>query len=160
VPVQPQTSGLLIATVASLKLLSASALGMAAFGGLNPTELAQQLQGWGLSPQGIAAILGALTIWPEVRMRARQILEARYARGLLRRRSLFRAALALPFILRPLLTSLLRAAILRAEAWEQRGLLTRLRDRPASRPFTPAGVSLAATAFVWASAALWTRLAA
>jgi energy-coupling factor transporter transmembrane protein EcfT len=158
VPMDSRTAGLLFASITSLKIVAASSLAFAAFGALTPDELAQQLRAWGLGHQAVSAGLGALTIWPEMRMRAMHIVEARRARGLLPRSSLLPAVASLPFVLRSLLTWSLRSAILRAESLERRGLVARIGDRPVATAPRWRGAVLALGAVAWATAAVWMRL--
>jgi len=112
-------------------------------------ELMGVLAKWGVKSDGQILIASAFTVWPELQLRAGQIVTARYARGLVKNRSLLTTARQLPFLLRPLLTWALHTGILRAEMWHQQNLLEKARE--ASPPRN--GTVLGSAVFVIAAAA-------
>ncbi|MBI4026218.1 MAG: hypothetical protein HY360_14620 [Verrucomicrobia bacterium] len=91
-------------------------------------ELMSVLANWGIRGDGQILVAGSLTVWPELQLRAGQIVTARYARGLVKNRSLLTTIRQLPFLLRPLLTWVLHTGILRAELWHQQNLIERARE--------------------------------
>lgn len=89
-------------------------------------DLAQTLTGWGVRGEGLVIVIGAFALLPELRLRADQVLTARYARGFVRKSTMLNRGRQFPHLLRPLFAWALRSAIQRAELWEQRGLVARL----------------------------------
>jgi energy-coupling factor transport system ATP-binding protein len=65
---------------------------------------------------------------PEGQLRAHQIITARYARGLIVKRSRLAALAQLPHVLRPLVAWTVRAALDRADLWIHRGLLEKVQE--------------------------------
>jgi energy-coupling factor transport system substrate-specific component len=115
-----------------------------------PSELLGTFWNWGVRGDYLIVAIGAFTIWPELRLRAEQILTARFARGLMPDRRLVTRLRQAPFILRPLFAWSLRAAIQRSEMWEQRGMLERagrLRRRYAGAGWR--NIALVGLALVW-----------
>ena len=80
----------------------------------------------GLRNEHLVIAISATSTLPLMQATAAQIVEARFAAGLVRSRSFFSTATQLPHILRPLLTQALRLAIARSDAWQQRRLMQRL----------------------------------
>jgi energy-coupling factor transport system permease protein len=95
---------------------------------IEPENLMRTLRCWGLRGEKLIIAMSALVIWTEVKLRADQILTARYARGLVSKPGLVQRAHQLPYILRPLVAWVLRSSIQRSEVWEQRQLLARADD--------------------------------
>lgn len=91
-------------------------------------ELMSLLARWGMRGDSRIFVACAFTLWPELKLRAEQIITARYARGLVRNRSFFSTARQFPYLLRPLLTWSLYAGIQRADMWHQQGLLRRAEE--------------------------------
>lgn len=89
-------------------------------------NLAPTFRGWGLKGDGLVIMLGTFALIPELKLRTEQVLTARYARGLVAKRTFFSRVLQLPYLLRPLLAWVLRSAIQRSENWHQQDILPRL----------------------------------
>jgi energy-coupling factor transporter transmembrane protein EcfT len=125
------------APLAGSRFAAVIALRLAALGGIwqlslltvPPAELPRTLDAWGVRGGLLAVILGAISLVPEMRLRADQIITAREARGLVPNRRLWTRAMELPKLLRPLLAWALRSAIQRSEVWHERDLLSRLARR-------------------------------
>lgn len=83
----------------------------------------------GIRGDTLLIIAGSVALLPEMRLRADQVLTARYARGLLSRRGIARRLGESPRLVRPLLAWSLRSAIQRARHWEQRGIRDQLSKR-------------------------------
>jgi len=75
-------------------------------------------------------VLSTLAIIPELTLRADQVLTARLARGLFGKPTLRNRVTQVPRILGPLVCWTLRSALQRAEIWEHRDLIGRLRSLP------------------------------
>jgi hypothetical protein len=80
----------------------------------------------GLRGEHLIIAISATSTLPLMQTTAVQIIDARFAAGLVRSRSLFSTATQLPYILRPLLTQALRLAIARSDTWHQRNMKQRL----------------------------------
>jgi energy-coupling factor transporter transmembrane protein EcfT len=89
-------------------------------------EVLSTFQACGVRGDAAAVLVGTLAIGPELKLRANQVLSARYARGLVADRRIASSIKQLPFLLRPLLAWVLRSALQRGEIWRQRNLLDRL----------------------------------
>lgn len=96
-----------------------------------PNRLASTLKYWGIKGEGLIVALGCFALLPELKIRAGQVLTARYARGLVPNRSFCTRFRQVPYLFRPLLIWVLRSAIQRSEIWQQRQLVTRIQvDSP------------------------------
>jgi energy-coupling factor transporter transmembrane protein EcfT len=115
------------------------------------SEILQTLRQWGVRGEALAMAAGSLIIWPELRMRADQVLAARYARGLIPNRRLATRLAQLPHLLRPLFAWALRSAVQRSEAWRQRQLVVRLQNHAESQPIQRGvrDVALIVAAILW-----------
>ena len=87
--------------------------------------------------------MGGLSVWAEIKIRAEQILNSRYARGLIPSRSIIARLRQIPHLLLPLLSWTLRASVQRTETWERTGLVenflsvlngSKVRQRPKPIP--------------------------
>lgn len=119
-------SGLHYAVRVSLRLAAIGGVWQLILVSLNLAELVSLLKMTRVSSRGILACSGAISIVPELKLRADQIISSRYSRGFLARGSVISRARQLPFVLRPLLAWTLRSAVQRSDAWRQRQLETRL----------------------------------
>lgn len=81
------------------------------------------LRSWGFKKNAIIIALGAFAVWPEIRLRANQIIEARFARALVPDRKFLSRLKQIPHIMVPMLNWILRSSIQRSEAWHQRHFL-------------------------------------
>ena len=114
---------------------------------------------WGIRKDNLIVAIGAFTVWPELKLRAEQILTARHARGLMRDRRFSTRLRQIPFLLRPLLTWSLRAAIQRSEFWGQRQILSRVAQmRHQGGSSLPANLLTAGAAIIWLGYNAVTRL--
>jgi energy-coupling factor transporter transmembrane protein EcfT len=68
-------------------------------------------------------IVATFVLIPEIKLRSEQIYAARLSRGFMKTRSLWNRLCQLPFLIKPLVIWVVRAAIQRQEHWIQRGLL-------------------------------------
>lgn len=118
--------GVRYAALIALKLTVLAGLFQLCFMSIPQSELLSTFWHWGIRGDYLIVAIGAFTIWPEFKLRAEQILTARFARGLMPDRRLFTRFFQLPYMLRPLLVWSLRAAVQRSEMWGQRHLLDRL----------------------------------
>jgi len=80
----------------------------------------------GLRGEYLVIAISATSTLPLMQTTAAQIIDARFAAGLVKSRSFLSTATQLPYILRPLLTQALRLAIARSDTWHQRGMMERL----------------------------------
>lgn len=160
-PVQsaPQ-QGAIFAAVTSMRLAAVGGLWQLCFLPLDARALATTLRSWGLGGPGLAVALGALTILPEVGLRSRQVLDARYARGLIAGPGWLTRASQLPALLPPLMAWLLRSAVQRGDLWDHRGLVRRLLMIGSSERggWNGAASATVLVAGLWVIAVLVTRL--
>jgi hypothetical protein len=89
-------------------------------------RIIDNLRSVGIGKRGIAIACGVVSVVPELSIRSKQVLVARYARGLMKRRSIFGKLLQIPYLARPLLVWAIRVAIERADSWRQKSLLDNL----------------------------------
>lgn len=118
--------GVKYACLIALRLALLGGIGQLCLSTIPHDQLVITLQSWGLRGDGLVIALGSLTLLPEMRLRAEQVLTARYARGLISDRHILTKIRQFPYLLRPLLAWVLRSAIQRSESWQQRQLLERL----------------------------------
>jgi hypothetical protein len=78
---------------------------------------------WGLNGEALITLLGAFTVWVDMNSRAGKIITARFSRGFIEKRTVFNTAKQFPFVLIPLIISMLRTSTERAELWEQKNIL-------------------------------------
>lgn len=119
-------AGLQFAILVALRLMCASLIAHVTILGIPSKDIPKALAACGAHGALLAAVIGAFALVPEAELRTRQVLTARYARGLSRGRTFWGLATHLPVTLRPVLAWTLRSALHRSEMWSQRGLLERL----------------------------------
>lgn len=113
-------------------------------------ELVQSLAKCGLPVSTITILSSAIITIEDVRRRARQVGEARIARGLLST-SFFGRLRQLASILAPLFVSMIDSSIKRAELWEHR----KLYDRVLSKPQSVAEYSMGLSAIFLCASSCW-----
>lgn len=154
-------AGALYAGLVSMRLVLLGGVGHLCLATIRPERLVPTLKAWGLKGELLVITVSGMTLAQEMRLRGEQVLTARYARGFVARRSLVSDLLQLPFVLRPMLAWVLRAAIQRGEVWQQRGLLERMSVTPPAegRYSLVAGALYLALAVCWFLFAVATRVA-
>jgi len=120
------TEGAAFAGLVSIRLALLGGISQLSLVTIKPDRLLPTLSAWGLRGELLVIAVSGLTLVQEMKLRAEQVLTARYARGFVARRSVLTDLLQLPFILRPLVAWVLRAAIQRGEVWQQRRLLEKM----------------------------------
>ena len=126
VPGSNPEAGVQYALLISFRLAVVGGIFQLCFLSIPQAELLSTFWHWGIRRDHLIVAIGAFTIWPELKLRAEQIITARYARGLLPDRRLISRFRQLPYLLRPLLVWSLRAAVQRSELWDQKRLLDRV----------------------------------
>jgi hypothetical protein len=71
----------------------------------------------GLKGESLITVIGAFTVWADIKRRSEQIIIARFARGFISKRNFINTAKQFPFILVPLIIGILRTSIERSETW-------------------------------------------
>ena len=71
----------------------------------------------GLKGESLITVIGAFTVWADIKRRSEQIIIARFARGFIRKRNFINTAKQFPYILVPLIIGILRTSIERSETW-------------------------------------------
>lgn len=118
------------ACIVSLRLALLAGIFQLCFLSIPKEELITTFRRWGLKGDTLIILVGAFTVWPELKLRAEQILTSCFARGLVtNRRVAARLSLA-PVLMRPLVTWILRASLQRTEMWRERNLLDRFEGAP------------------------------
>lgn len=107
-----------------------------AFLSIEQSKLIYTLKYWGLKGDILYVVVGAFSIWADVVNKADKIVTARYARGLIPNRKFISRIRQVPFVIKPLLTGLLRLAIDRSESWKQRDSLLHMSNFPLSQDNT------------------------
>ncbi len=142
--------GLRYAALIALQLTVFAAVFQLCFLTIPQSQLLVTFWHWGIRKDNLIVAIGAFTVWPELKLRAEQILTARHARGLMRDRRFSTRLRQIPFLLRPLLTWSLRAAIQRSEFWGQRQILSRVAQmRHQGGSSLPANLLTAGAAIIW-----------
>lgn len=125
-PGQPLNSapnaGFAYGAVVSLRLLILGGVGQLCMLTVRANDLPATMRAIGCGSQAIIVMMATFALLPELRFRTDQIITARYARGLVGKRNFLNGMLQVPFILRPLLSWMLRSALQRADAWRQRDI--------------------------------------
>ena len=85
-------------------------------------ELIFTLKKWKLNTNTIILIISSATLLEDIKRRSELIIEARFARGYVGRRTLWNTIIQIPFVLLPLVISILKTADQRAENWQQRNI--------------------------------------
>jgi len=143
-------AGVQYALLISFRLAVVGGIFQLCFLSIPQAELLSTFWHWGIRRDHLIVAIGAFTIWPELKLRAEQIITARYARGLLPDRRLITRFRQLPYLLRPLLVWSLRAAIQRSELWDQKRLLDRVGHiRHAYEGSRLSGAALIGISLVW-----------
>lgn len=138
------------ALLISVRLATIAGIFQLCFLSLPFRELIAVLARWGVKGDSRVLIASAFTIWPELQLRAGQIVTARYARGLVKDRSFTTTVRQLPFLLRPLLTWALHTGLARAELWHQQNLLENASQvSPSRRGSVTADVFYVIAALSW-----------
>ena len=88
-------------------------------------DSAERLVALGLRGNWLVITLSAISTLPLMRLISKQIIDARYAAGMIKSRSIASTIFQLPYIMRPLFTQALRLAVARSDNWHQRDLMGR-----------------------------------
>ena len=107
----------------SLRLLILIGIFQVAFLSISKDTLINQLRTMGFRQDYLLVMVGAYAIWPDMKKRSTQIIEARMARGLIPKMSLYYRIFQIKHILRPLVISTIHNAIVRAEVWSERDII-------------------------------------
>jgi energy-coupling factor transporter transmembrane protein EcfT len=62
-------------------------------------------------------VIGAFTVWADIKRRSEQIIIARFSRGFISKRNFLNTAKQFPHVLVPLIIGILRTSIERSETW-------------------------------------------
>jgi hypothetical protein len=81
---------------------------------------------WRFKGDSLLTLIGAFTVWADIRTRANQIVTARFARGFIGKRNFINTAKQFPYILIPLIIGVMRTSTERVNVWEQREIPKRL----------------------------------
>lgn len=122
-------------------------------------ELFTTLKAWGIRNDGLVIYLGALTIWADVQTKANKIVDARFARGLVKNRSIFQRIRQIPFVIRPLIAGILFSSVERSQSWKQKKLLSKLENlnMVSIRYHYTASVVLILISVIWCIASVYLR---
>lgn len=131
-----QLGGILYVLYIVMRLILMAGL-FQAFLNIDQSKLISNLKAWGLKGDVLYVTIGAFSIWADIISRSDRIVTALYARGLIPKRSFSSRLKQLPYVFRPLLTSLLRLAIERSECWKQRDSLSRIANLPIAKEKYP-----------------------
>ena len=77
---------------------------------------------WGFKGDSLLTLIGAFTVWADIKTRANQIITARFARGFIGKRNIINTAKQFPYVLIPLIIGVMRTSTERVEVWEQRNI--------------------------------------
>jgi hypothetical protein len=76
----------------------------------------------GFKKEKLLTILGSFTVWADINNKADKILTARFSRGFVKKRTLLNKTKQLPYLLIPLIISVMRTSTERAIIWEQKDI--------------------------------------
>lgn len=119
-------TGILYATVTTLRLALLGAVFQATFLSLPMPKLVHLLQSFRVRGRLLAIVVSTLNLWPAFRRYVEQVIAGRCARGLMPNRRLLTRARQVPFAVRTIFISALGHGLERADAWEAGGLINRL----------------------------------
>lgn len=90
---------------------------------IHPDLLIFTLKKWRFNNEALIVTLGAFTVWRDVKYKAEKIVTARFATGLIPKRSFLNISKQLPYVLIPLFIGIIRTSSERAALWEQKNIL-------------------------------------
>lgn len=128
------------------------------FIGLPVSRLVKLLRAWGVKGDALLIVASSLTIWPELRERVDHVVTARYARGLVPKRSIWESMKALPLVLKPVVFNSLHHSIERSEMWQHQRLLDHI-VAPSREPhhFRLGDTFWIALAAAWLLTSVWIK---
>lgn len=86
-------------------------------------QLIYTVKKWGLRGSSLIVVLGAYILWADLQKAANRIVTARLASGAIGGRSKMIMVQQLPFVLLPLVISLLRTATVRSISWKDKDIV-------------------------------------
>lgn len=99
------------------------------------TELTYTFKTWGLRGSTLIVLLGSFTLWADLQKAANRIVTARLASGVVGGRSPWVMVQQLPFVLLPMVISMLRTSTVRSHSWNDKDILELVgRFEPEVRP--------------------------
>ncbi len=90
--------------------------------------LVYNLRKWRFSEEMMLITIGAFTVWKDMSTRMDKIITARFASGIVGKRSFINKAGQVPYLLSPLVIGILRASLERADIWDQKGVLVLIKN--------------------------------
>lgn len=86
-------------------------------------ELIFSLKKWRIKNDTIILIISSVTLLEDIKRRSDIIINARFARGYISKRTWWNKIVQMPYILVPLIISILKTAELKAVNWQQRNII-------------------------------------
>jgi hypothetical protein len=83
----------------------------------------------GIKGESLITVIGAFTVWADIKRRSEQIITARFARGFIGKRSYINIAKQFPYIMVPLIIGILRTSIERSQTWTQWDIVDLINNR-------------------------------
>ncbi len=121
-----------------------------------PTDmLVVTFKKWGFKGDGLLTMVGAFTVWAEVKTKSNQIITARFARGFIGKRNFFNTAKQLPYVLIPLIIGVMRTAIERVDVWEQREIPFLLDNIKPSKTHYPFWLNMLSVVVPWSASVIF-----
>lgn len=80
----------------------------------------------GLKGSSLIIVLSSFVVWKDFVNRSNKIVVARYARGYIKKRSLFYGLRQIPYVIKPLFITTLLMTIDRTSSWKQRNFLVEI----------------------------------
>lgn len=91
-------------------------------------ELFYSLKKVGVKGNLLIIILSSYTLIDDISRRSQKIINARLSRGYVKKRTRFTMMRQLPYVLRPLFIQVFRSSFQRADNWQQKDMITLIRD--------------------------------
>lgn len=89
-------------------------------------HLVDTLIKWNLKGEVLLIALSAFTVPNDIVTKSEKILDARFSRGFIKKRTIWEKSKQLPFVLVPLIIGIIRTSHERADSWEQKNIISLL----------------------------------
>ncbi len=91
-------------------------------------HLITTLTKWGLKGETLLVVLSAFTVPNDIISKSEKILDARFSRGFIKKRTFLNKSKQLAFVLIPLIIGVIRTSQERAESWEEKNIISLLNN--------------------------------
>ncbi len=110
---------------------------------IKPDSLFSTFSKIGIKGEKLITVIGAFTVWADIKRRSEQIITARFARGFVGKRSYINIAKQFPYIMIPLIIGILRTSIERSRTWTQWNIVDLINNKKQKKQEFPVFANLA-----------------